>query len=678
MYTAAMHSLTAVGHRHIKAAAIVVSSIILFAVMLVRSPIGAEEFMSNTLDHSWIISLSAMLQQGMISGRDFHYTYGVLTQVIAQLGVALVPGQSPIDGYFSILMCFRAFSIFLLGVILGLIRQVTWRQAVGIIFMLGLLNTMFDIAAPRMLLLLLTAVVLARALSAQVRSRQLGLSVIVGLLCLIGQLFTAELGILSTASIVLLLITYAACSRFHIFLHQTDLLTSRSYLSVLGAIITTFLLGNLVISLLFKLSSSTYSRLFDYQFYSLELIRGYNNTMGIAWIPSAFFLAGLLIILACILLSVLFNLPRLAMADGYLLSSLLITALVAAKGMLLRSDWGHTTIGLFPLIFLLLILGPGWFQSSRVRLSWVGSMAVLLMIWPGADFSALTTVPKIFDSDKGFVPKMNEIISMSIPVDKLVPIDLKQSISAQPNSILVFPYQNYLAIALDRSLVAPVLQAFIANTEALQQEYVASLAGLRLPPLVIYGLDSVVSWPVDGVQNITRVPVIFEYLYRNYELSSSQPYGQGYYLLKPRSQPVNFQMTSLLFTAEKLDSAHLQIKLDNPVRCSLVQLNLQINYPITSFIGRPDALHVQFLHGQTEKEGSDLVAIETGKEFATYVSLIDAANFYQVFGADQVQTKNWDELRIGPRTTGPFEVFPSLVDVKSIGCITFATGSASP
>ena len=67
----------------------------LFAVAVARSSVAASVFLSNTLDHSWIVGLAASLQQGQISGRDFFYTYGVLAQALAGWARGSMEGIQP-------------------------------------------------------------------------------------------------------------------------------------------------------------------------------------------------------------------------------------------------------------------------------------------------------------------------------------------------------------------------------------------------------------------------------------------------------------------------------------------------------------------------------------------------------------------------------------------------------
>lgn len=651
-----------------KAIAIICCGLFLFATSVARLSVDIAAFKSNTLDHSWIIGLAATLQEGQVSGRDFFYTYGVLAQVLAWLGTWLNKGQSAVDGFFAVLLCFQSAGIILFGLVLWLIKRVDWKQVALVSLAMALLGALFQYAAFRMILVLLCGVAVQRAMSSSPSSRLVSAAV-AGLLCLMAQLVTVELGIQTILVATLTLGTYAIFARFRGLLRRDDLLSPVSYLSMLGMMLGVFVIGNLVISLLFTLSSPAYLHFFDYQRYSLDIIRGYNNTMGIPWRPSARVIGGIAVILLYVTAFVLSNLRRLETSDGYLVFCLLISSWIALKAMTLRSDWGHTTLAAVPLIFLVLLIGSDWLGGSRWRTSWFLALILLFAIWPGASFAALTHGTQILTGELSLSNKLKRIISYHAPLDEYMPAGLAEALPDSSRPMLNFPYQNYIGIGLLRKPMAPVLQAHIAHTEALQEKYIEVLENQTGAFDVVYGMDFLASWPVDNVQHISRVPIIFEYLYRNYELCSAQIFGEGYFLLCPRQQPRDLQAIQLSYTSAQTGRSRIRIDLDEPVSCGLVRLKLRINYPLVAALGRPDALHLQFLSRDTEILQTDVVPVETGKFFQTYVSLIDAPKFYTIFGATPVQSKQWDMLLVSPRVSGLLGVSPAQVNIDKIECI---------
>ena len=654
----------------LKVLSIVVCSLLLFFVTVLRSPSTAEEFMLNTLDHSWIISLAHSLQDGQVSGRDFQYTYGVAAQVLARLAVALNPSDSALYGFFSILLVYRSATLVFLGLALALIKQVNWKYVWFIFLMFALLNGLFHYAAVRMLLILLTAVFLQRAMAGSDAGRRRIWAMLTGGLGLGAQLFTAELGLYLVVSATITLSAYAIFSQFRGILGRDDLRSPRCYLVTLAIIVGIWLAGNLIVSLIFKVSSPDYQRLFDYQWYTLEIIRGYNATMGLEWRPPLSFLRGLALIVLYVSIFVLSSLRRLEAEDGYLLFGLLIAALFALKGLMLRSDWGHLILAFVPMIFLLLLIGLDRFQTKYSRPVWLAALLLLFAWWPGADFTALKHTWGLLSGEISLRSKLKQIIYYQEPLDKFLSPELTDAMSEMPGALLAFPYQNYIPIGAGRDMVAPVLQSFIAHTEALQRMYIQQLRredDLR----VVYGLDALVSFPVDGVQNISRIPRIFEYLYRNFELQSSQTFDQGYYLLRPRAAPVEFQRHPLAYATDESQSARVVVQLQQPAACSLVQLTMTMRYPMMWGLTHPSPVVMQFFNDDVKLKQTNVVAVETGAAFSTYVSLLDPQEFYRIFGNAPASERTWTTLRIEPHATGPFGVSPNGVAIDAIECVTF-------
>jgi hypothetical protein len=103
-----------------------------------------------------------------------------------------------------------------------------------------------------------------------------------------------------------------------------------------------------------------------------------------------------------------------------------------------------------------------------------------------------------------------------------------------------------------------------------------------------------------------------------------------------------------------------------------------MDYPVTALVGHPNALILRFVSDRNLVTKTNLVPIETGKEFTTYVSLIDPDLFYQVLGDDGAQAKEWDTLEIAPNPTGPFGVLPSRVEVHRVECINLEAPLPEP
>src|SRR5437773_11736059 len=87
-----------------------------------------------------------------------------------------------------------------------------------------------------------------------------------------------------------------------------------------------------------------------------------------------------------------------------------------------------------------------------------------------------------------------------------------------------------------------------------------------------YVLDKGLVPPVGGLQAITRSRIVFEYLYKNFEIVSSEEHADGHYILRPRRQRRDAAMEPMKFSIlpQLVNSGTL--KLNAPSTCGLVQL----------------------------------------------------------------------------------------------------------
>ena len=658
---------------HSKATTILTCSLVLLALAIVQAPPTPSSYQQVDLDQAWLISLGALLQRGQISGRDFYFTYGPLAQFLSWIGVVIRGSGLVTDAFPIILLCYETTIIVLLAILLALIRRITWKHALFIYLVLTLLQIPFFYAAFRPLLVMVCASLLGYTLSTASRRKRLALAASVGALCFVAQLFTAELGVYALLGTGCVLLFCGIVTRFARLLQRSDLWPARAYAEIFGVVVGVFTFGNLVISILFKLFSASYANLFDYQKYILEVMRGYNNTMGgISWQLSSVASLGLGLVAVYVVGYMMMAIRRLKSSDAFLLLCLTTFGLIQLKGLVTRSDAGHIMLALMPLVIVFLLIAQDWL-TNRVHIAWAGLLVVLLTVWPITTLTPLKQMQAGLQGQISLRTRIQRVFTSPATPQSFLPPDLLSDAGDRSTPRLTFPYENHMGLALGHNLVVPVLQGYSAHTQLLQKFYVDRLETQGNNLEILYGLDSVVSDPVDGVQHVTRLPIIFDYLYRNFELKSFHRYGSGYYLLERRQTPVTINATNLNFTTRDLGSANLTLNLNQPASCSLVRMAITIGYPVTSLLGRPAGLTMRFTSQDTEIQRSNLVAIESGSVFTTYVSLTDANMMYTVFGSAGSQVKTWDSLQIAPRETDSLSVLPNRVDIHRLECIDLAT-----
>jgi hypothetical protein len=316
-------------------------------------------------------------------------------------------------------------------------------------------------------------------------------------------------------------------------------------------------------------------------------------------------------------------------------------------------------------------LGHDWLRTGKnIKLVWAGLLIALIATWPPANLDSFKTIGQVFDGKISVSSRIQQMFNQDTPGDQIVPKGMLAA--ADPTkAILTFPYEYYYGLGFNKKIVAPVLQAYAAHTLDLQQYYIDNVALNKANLEILYGLDGVVSLSIDGVQNITRSPRIFEYIYKNFELKTRDLFGKGYMLLKARPERQDMTSASLAFSAEKATSNLYIYRFEEPTRCSMMRLTPKIDYPFTSLFGRPNNFLVEFWSNGKRFLKTGMVTIEPGKPFSTYISLVDSTKFDSYFTDEPVQTKPLDTVQIKIQPTGLFGVNPDSLELTKLECINF-------
>src|SRR6266699_3542350 len=251
-----------------KTAVVLVATACWLIVVVVRGQFLGE---ATNLDASWLMGLATLLQQGSISGRDFHFTYGPAAQILAWIATSVTTTKSAFDAYRIISAFFCGASALLVAAVLLLYDRISWKQTAVVYCSAALLNLFYEFPNFRAVLLLLCAAFAYRTVAARSIHRKCLWSAAAGFVCFVSQLVTPELGLYGLAIVLGTLATNYLLGR--------DL----SYILIGCVFLGTFTLANLGIGVFFKVSSPHYEAVLDYQRYMSEIMRGYNNTMGLEW-----------------------------------------------------------------------------------------------------------------------------------------------------------------------------------------------------------------------------------------------------------------------------------------------------------------------------------------------------------------------------------------------------------
>ena len=642
--------------RAAKIAVILVFTVCWLLIVLVRSRVANDP---TAGEGSSLPGLARALQQRAISGRDFQSMYGPAAQLLAWIATAVTATRSALDAYGMITFFFCAATALLIAAMLLIGDRFSWQQCAVFYAFSIFLNLFFDVFDIRTALLLLNAVVAYRIIAAETDTRQIVWATTSGLLCFVAQLVTVELGICAAIAIVCTLIVGSILTR------------SVTVLVAVQVFIGTIALANLGLALVFKMTSSGYGLFFDYHNYSLELLRGYHSSMGVLW--------GLSLVKTEVLaLVALYVIGMCAAAawrsdplDALLFVSFAFAALVWIETALVRSNIQQIAVAFTPVIVILSLLAKMEWTSPARRVAWLAAAGAALLVWPSLNLSAPPGLVQVIRGETTPRAVMRGIYATRSPLDaglraSLVAPDLA---GRRDVSILAFPYDNYISVGARRRFFAPVLESYAASTEPLERYYVRALDSRRAGLEIIYGPDRGALPFGDDVQAITRTPVIFEYLYKQFELTSNEEHADAHYILRPRLQPREISTEPFKFSIPQQSPDSGILRLDAPSACGLVSLELRIDYAKNPYVFRPGGIELTFTNKDQLVWQGSITPLVPNASFVTFVSPLPPARFHQVFSQGPVQGVQWDKIQYRASSTDMLGSRASFIHMGAIQCV---------
>lgn len=618
------------------------------------------------LDPSWFLELENQLRQGHIMGRDTYFTYGPLSQIIMSAGIALRGNTPVINGFTTGYLMFEIAGVFLFTLAIMLVPQIRWHWA-ALIFCIGFL--LDGVLNMRQAMVLFTIAVLIRAMDAPL-SRRYWQSALAGGSCFIAQLMTSEIGVYTilAACVLLVVLCLLAALPQNLIPFMRNLHPWQVYASSLAICLSSFVALNGLLEVIFQLTSPAYTA-FDYVRYTAAIMAGYNYTMATPWsldTKSSLMLLALIGFCAIAAILMLWKSPR---AHVHLLLGLGVAAALNLKSTLVRSDTGHIIMACSPLIFFFLVLLCLSSWRSPLRYMGLAMLIVVLLYWPNVQISTVQQIGAIANGQLSVRTKWREIHMPAVQAEWIAPKSLQDALD--PGSQIVnFPYDNVIAMASGHRSLAPILQTYSAHTELLQRHYVDILQRQQSSVEIIYGLDGQSVGGIDGVQNISRVPRIFEYILKNFEMKTPEIYRNGYILLHPRPQPRDLGERPISFHAEATPQGQAFI-LDAPNTCRVLDLELEMHYPIMAAIGKPRELVATIYNGDAKVAQGNLVAIERAHPFHTYLYIGQSKAFWELFSptAGPDSRSDFTEITINQPPASIFDVEAQGVRLHSLHCV---------
>ncbi|MGH9785100.1 MAG: hypothetical protein ACRD88_13045 [Terriglobia bacterium] len=295
---------------------------------------------------------------------------------------------------------------------------------------------------------------------------------------------------------------------------------------------------------------------------------------------------------------------------------------------------------------------------------WLGMVIVLFFSWP--------TKATVADDLRLGVESLTAGLSRTLrntdtPDSVIAPEVLDDLRSGGSKPMLNFPYNNHLGILLNRRLVAPVLQSHNAGTVELQQYYVEGLEKIGNRDMdVTYSVDDIASWPVDGVQGLSRTPIIFEYLYRNFEL---RDHSAGLLVLQRSREPRQSTLHELSFKIVTSQGTHSEARLAKPTNCGLLRLEMQVNYSPMARILKLAPIRMSVLIQGEPVRHAAFVPIAIDRPFHTFLAVVPPPLFSNVFGTGSIPSPVWDGFTIAADAPDWITISPQLLQINLLECV---------
>ena len=666
----------------------VASALILFLGFVLAAPLNfftSWQVISptfNVIDGSWMADIPYRLRFGEVSGRDFVFTYGPLYQLTHALGLWIAPGDA------ASLLRFRS-----------IVEVVLTMTCVWLLLTAFPLRTRW-----RALLYLLWAGMSVLDTELLANFKPLGAACLISLCTYwLGGAGTMRqsplrLGALITAWAVAtpLLLLYSfdmgALAFFALLLSAAVVLTStrsartvkaKSVRKIAFKCVAATTIGFTAFALLtFSLSDWT-----RYLKDSAELARAYTLALAIGISPENLlplivaFVAMIVVVwwigrrlrYACFLpagenyASVMT--PQLTTLLGFTCFSLL-----SLRSALTRSDTEHVVGALIPFLFLATVLALAFLHINKHRFAPFLTIGIVLIfavlpinVERNGATSALRRLAALIQFD--WRPARLEITHPEIQGGLSV---LEKEVSP---ALFVWPSQTILNVITDKRSPNYMVQNYAATSPRLETETTRRMSSTSDLPVIFLRRR----WAIDGVENLTRNPLIFRYLLENYQATSQ---NENAVLLKRRGlkQSYKWREQMLLspntsFRPATRSSITIAMPSDSRTQRASSLLVLRMNCSKTPMflVGKTGQCLITFVLSNGERRTQKILVPPDGKLHEVLVSATsqDDPDFMRHFAPTPQQQRGEiiKSIVLTWAPLDPFSVTPEAISLDSISVL---------
>ncbi len=284
-------------------------------------------------------------------------------------------------------------------------------------------------------------------------------------------------------------------------------------------------------------------------------------------------------------------------------------ALALSQTGLVRADWFHIAVALYPIIVfsLLILLGTGSIGRTRsITLALVAIGASALIAGPARNFK-LSQIRDNYSFHRamncpteGFVGV--DHLCLGSPEGQIVKTATDYLVEhTQPGeSLLIYPYENEFGDAARRRVAGGVLQNYVIGGRYLTRRQLDGLQSQR-PGHGLYFVDNEHVWRIDGISNFSRTPDIWMYMQSHYRTEAEVAYGV-FVLVRDegRAQTIRQQSTELSamehdFVIKRTREQFLDLGLKQwPQDADFLKLTLRLRYPLWWKLRKPSQITLIF------------------------------------------------------------------------------------
>jgi hypothetical protein len=322
-------------------------------------------------------------------------------------------------------------------------------------------------------------------------------------------------------------------------------------------------------------------------------------------------------------------------------------ALILLQSALVRSDWGHITMGLFPVIFFALAVLLVTGTASTLRDALCVFLAIGLTGMAAGPFSPFlprnirANVANLANhSFRAGLSAANcsgaylDRVCFGLPEGETLALTAAyvQQHTPVSDSILIYPYENEVGVAARRMVAGAVLQNYTVAGDYLVHRQLQGLEDQRASH-GLYFVDGPQVYQIDGVTNFSRTPLVWFYMQSHYR-SEAEPAPGVFALVRDENRALQTrqQSTSLAGVERSVViSENPQIVDLGPVRwpqdAEFLKLKLTMHYSALWKLRKPSQVAVE-------------LELADGSRKQTHV-VIPPNNAYDVW------VYPWDEKSLG-------------------------------